>query len=53
MKVEHGTFTPLVFSMRGGESPEVSMFHKHIARKISAKTEEKYERVLCLIKCQY
>ena len=28
------------------------MFHKHIAQKISAKTEENYDRVLSLIRCK-
>ena len=37
MNVEHGTSTPLVFSLTGGEGPGVSMFHMHIAQKISAK----------------
>ena len=42
MYVEHGTFTPLVFSLTGGEGPETSMFHKNIAQKHSEKNEEKY-----------
>ena len=49
MNVEHGAFTPIVFSLTGGEGPEASMFHKHIAQKISAQTEENYDRVLSLI----
>ena len=32
MNVEHGTFTPLVFSLTGGEGPETSMFDTHIAQ---------------------
>ena len=40
MNMEHGTFTPLVFSLTGGEGPEVFIFHKNIAQKISATTEE-------------
>ena len=40
----------LVFSLTGGEGPEAPMFHKHIAQKISAKTEENYDRVLSLIR---
>ena len=42
MNVEHRTSTPLL----GAKVPEVSMFHKHIAQPISAKTEENYDRVL-------
>ena len=37
MNEEHG------FSLTGGERPQASMFHKHIAGKIANKTEEKYE----------
>ena len=50
MNLERATFTPLVFSLTGGESPEVSMFHKHITQRISAKTEENYDRVISLIR---
>ena len=28
------------------------MFYKHIGQKISAKTEENYDRVLSLIRCK-
>ena len=52
MNVEHGTFTSLAFSLAGGKGPEVSMFHKHIAQSISAKTKENYGRVLSLITCK-
>ena len=37
MNVEQGTFTPLVFSINGGEGSKTSMFHKQIAAKIAAK----------------
>ena len=50
MNVEHGNFTPLVFSLTGGEGPETSMFPKHIFQKIANKTEEKYEKVQTLIR---
>ena len=42
----------LVFSLAGGEGPETSMFHKHISQLISTKTEEKYEKVMTLIRCK-
>ena len=45
MNVEHRTFTPLVFSLTGVKGPETSMFYKHIAQKISTKTEENYDSV--------
>ena len=49
---QHGTFTPLVFSVNGGVSPECSMFHKHLAEKIATKTGEIYEKVLTIIRCK-
>ena len=52
MNMEHGTFTPLVFSLTGGEGPETSMFHKYIAHKIANKTEEKYGKVQTLTRCK-
>ena len=30
MNVEHGTFTPLVYSINGGIGPECSAYHKHL-----------------------
>jgi hypothetical protein len=37
LNVEHGTFTPLVFSSLGGMSPQCSHFYNHLADKISEK----------------
>ena len=51
MNVEHGTFTPLVFSLTGGEGPEAFIFHKNIVQKISATTEGNFDRV-SLIRCK-
>ena len=52
MNVEHETFTPLILSLTEGEGPETSTFHKHIAQKYCEKNEEKYEKVLSLIRCK-
>ena len=41
MNVEHGTFTPLVFSLNGIMSPECSQYHKYLAQKIAAKSEQR------------
>ena len=38
MNIEHGTITPLVFSVTGVLGKECSVFHKHIADKIVRKT---------------
>ena len=50
--MEHETFTPLVFSLTGEEGPETSTFHQHIAQKYCEKNEEKYKKVLSLIRCK-
>ena len=52
MNIEHGTFTPLVFSVSGVMGKECSMFHKHMAEKIAKKTEERYERIITVIRCK-
>ena len=40
MNVEHGTFTPLVFSVHGSTGPECSAYHANLADKIATKTGE-------------
>ena len=52
MNIEHGTFTPLVFSVHGGMARECSIFHKYLADKIASKTGCRYEKVLSLMKCK-
>ena len=37
--IEHGTFTPLVFSCFGGMSRECSYFYKRLAEKIAEKRD--------------
>ena len=39
LNVEHGSFTPLVFSCFGGMSRECSHFYNHVADKISEKRD--------------
>ena len=46
MEVEHGSFTPLVFTSTGVMSHECSIFHKALAEKISLKQGERYEEVM-------
>ena len=52
MNVEHGTFTPLVFSVTGVMGKECSVFHKHIAEKIARKTEQPYNELISVIRCK-
>ena len=50
MKVEHGTFTPLVFSSSGGMAPECRVFFKRLSSMLSEKRKETYSTVACWIK---
>ena len=52
MNKEHGSFTPLVFSINGGMSPECTIYHKFLAEKISQKTEQRYDQVMAWIRCK-
>ena len=46
MEVEHGTFTPLVFTTTGVMGHECSIFHKALAEKISTKKNERYDDIM-------
>ena len=46
MEVEHGTFTPLVFTTTGVMGHECSIFHKALAEKISIKKNERYSEIM-------
>ena len=52
VNVEHGTFTPLVFSVNGGIAKECLKFHKFVAEKIANKSGCRYEKVISIIKCK-
>ena len=49
IQVEHATFTPLVFSTSGGESPECRKYHQRLASLISAKRKEAYAETMTYI----
>ena len=46
MEVEHGSFTPLVFTTTGVMSHECSIYHKALAEKMSQKQGERYEVIM-------
>ena len=52
MDVEHGTFSPLVFSVNGGIAPECEKYHHHLAERIANKSGEKYSHVIAWIRCR-
>ena len=51
MNIEHGTFTPLFFSVSGGMGKECSMFHKRVAERLTIKTGERYKKIISTIQC--
>ena len=53
MEVEHGTFTPLIFTTTGVMSHECSIFHKSLAEKLSIKRDERYDDVMRYIRIKF
>ena len=52
LEVEHGTFSPLVFSTSGGMGPITTTVYKRIATIIAEKHQQAYSRTLFLIGCK-
>ena len=50
LEVEHGTFTPLVFSCFGGMSRECSFFYKKLAEKLAEKRNLNFGEVMCFVR---
>ena len=50
MKVESGSFTPLVFSTVGSMGPETVAYHKALAERIAQKNDERYSDVISYIR---
>ena len=50
-EIEHGTFTPLVFSATGGMAPAAQVFYRRLAALISEKQQQSYGRTMGLIRC--
>ncbi len=51
-EVEHGSFTPLVFTSYGSTGPEATTFYKRVASLHAAKSGEQYSRIMQLIRCR-
>ena len=52
LDVEHGSFTPLVFSTSGGWDPSATVTFKRLASLISNKVSRPYSATLGLIRCK-
>ena len=50
IQVEHGTFTPLVFSTSGGVGPEADNLLKTLANRLSVKRQEPYSQVVSFLR---
>ena len=50
--VEHGSFTPLVFTTAGGMGREASAVYKRLAQLIAEKLAEPYSSVIGWIRCR-
>ena len=53
MEVEHGSFTPLIFTTTGVMGHECSIFHKTLAEKISLKKNERYEDIIRYLRVRF
>ena len=53
MEVEHGSFTPLVFTTTGVMGHECSVFHKILADKLSKKKNERYEDAVRYLRVKF
>ena len=53
MSIEHGTFTPIVFSVSGVLGKKCSMFHKHVAYKKAKKIMKVMKKLLLLLDANY
>ena len=50
-EVEHGSFTPLVFSASGGMAPAATTTFKRLASLISEKQQQDYNKTIAWIRC--
>ena len=52
LDIEHGSFTPLVFTSTGGMGPECLRFHSRLAELIANKKGEHYSRTISWIRAR-
>ena len=51
-EIEHGSFTPLVFSCSGGMGPLATVIYKRIAGLISERSNQSYSMTLYWLRCK-
>ena len=52
MEIEHGTFTPLVFTTTGGMADECVKYHSRLAELIANKKGESYSSTIFWIRAK-
>ena len=52
LEVEHGVFTPLVFSTSGSMGREVTTFYKHLADMLALKQGRPYHILMGWLRCR-
>ena len=50
--IEHGSFTPLVFTTAGGMGPSASTFYKYLSSRLSIRYSKSYSKILNWIRCR-
>ena len=53
IRIEQGSFTPMVFSTSGGMGTEASKLLKRVAQKISLKRKEEYSHVISFLRRRF
>ena len=51
-EVEHGSFTPLVFTANGGMAPEATVMFKRLASLLAEKRKESYATIMGWLRCK-
>ena len=51
-EIEHGSFTPLIFSTSGGMGKSATVFYKRLAAMISEKRRQPYAHTMRWLRCQ-
>ena len=50
LNVEHGSFTPIIFTTTGGAGPEANRHHKRIAELMALKKKGEYSQIISYIR---
>ena len=51
-EIEHGSFTPLIFSASGGMAPAATITFKRLASLLAEKRQQEYNKTIAWIRCQ-